>query len=115
MESAAAVTTTDVGAGAPVVGAGLPLDLPDLAREHQKAALIPLLSDARGIALVVKKGERKERLPDAIVIEQRAHVNGCALGPRGGEPAGGEAVDDQRHQRQGGRRQRGREPGGDCR
>jgi nitronate monooxygenase len=52
-----------------VVGAGLPLDLPDLARDHPKALLVPILSDARGVQLVVKKWERKKRLPDAIVIE----------------------------------------------
>ena len=52
-----------------VVGAGLPLDLPDLAAEHPKALLVPILSDSRGVALIVKKWERKKRLPDAIVIE----------------------------------------------
>ena len=59
----------DAGIDAVVVGAGLPLDLPDLAQDHPKAALIPILSDARGVQLVVKKWERKKRLPDAIVIE----------------------------------------------
>ena len=57
------------GIDAVVVGAGLPLDLPDLAQDHPKAALIPILSDARGVALLVKKWERKRRMPDAIVIE----------------------------------------------
>jgi len=57
------------GADALVVGAGLPLDLPDLAREYPKAALIPILSDARGVQLLVRKWEKKGRLPDAIVIE----------------------------------------------
>lgn len=52
-----------------VVGAGLPLDLPDLATEHPDALLVPILSDARGVSLLVKKWERKKRLPDAIVIE----------------------------------------------
>jgi nitronate monooxygenase len=52
-----------------VVGAGLPLDLPDLAADHPKALLVPILSDSRGVALIVKKWERKKRLPDAIVIE----------------------------------------------
>jgi nitronate monooxygenase len=51
------------------VGAGLPLDLPDLASEHPHALLIPILSDARGVQLLVKKWERKKRLPDAIIIE----------------------------------------------
>ena len=57
------------GIDAVVVGAGLPLDLPDLAQDHPRAALIPILSDARGVQLIVKKWERKKRLPDAIVIE----------------------------------------------
>jgi nitronate monooxygenase len=57
------------GIDAVVVGAGLPLDLPDLAQDHPDAALIPILSDARGIQLLVKKWERKKRLPNAIVIE----------------------------------------------
>ncbi|WP_043783782.1 NAD(P)H-dependent flavin oxidoreductase [Rubrivivax gelatinosus] len=57
------------GIDAVVVGAGLPLDLPDLAKEHPKTALIPILSDARGVQLIVKKWERKQRRPDAIVIE----------------------------------------------
>jgi len=57
------------GADMVVVGAGLPLDLPDLAAEHRRALLVPILSDARGVQLVVRKWERKKRLPDAIVIE----------------------------------------------
>ena len=57
------------GADALVVGAGLPLDLPDLARDHPHMALIPILSDARGVQLLVRKWEKKGRLPDAIVIE----------------------------------------------
>jgi len=57
------------GIDAVVVGAGLPLDLPDLAQDHPNTALVPILSDARGVQLVIKKWERKKRLPDAIVIE----------------------------------------------
>ena len=59
----------ECGIEAVVVGAGLPLDLPDLAAEHPDVALIPILSDARGVQLIVRKWERKQRLPDAIVIE----------------------------------------------
>jgi nitronate monooxygenase len=67
---AASVTRAlECGIDAVVVGAGLPLDLPDLGRDFPRAALIPILSDARGVQLVVKKWERKKRLPDAIVIE----------------------------------------------
>ncbi|MEO3714332.1 NAD(P)H-dependent flavin oxidoreductase [Roseateles flavus] len=59
----------EAGIDAVVVGAGLPLDLPDLAQDHPRALLIPILSDSRGVQLIVKKWERKKRLPDAIVIE----------------------------------------------
>lgn len=59
----------DCGVDALVVGAGLPLDLPDLARNHPKTALIPILSDARGVQLMVRKWEKKGRLPNAVVIE----------------------------------------------
>ncbi len=59
----------EAGIDAIVVGAGLPLDLPDLAQDHPDALLIPILSDSRGVQLIVKKWERKKRLPDAIVIE----------------------------------------------
>jgi nitronate monooxygenase len=69
-EYAASVSTAlQEGIDAVVVGAGLPLDLPDLAQDHPQTALIPILSDARGVQLIVKKWERKKRLPDAIVIE----------------------------------------------
>lgn len=57
------------GIEAVVVGAGLPLDLPELTSEHPNVALVPILSDVRGIALIMKKWMRKNRLPDAIVIE----------------------------------------------
>ncbi len=59
----------ECGIDAVVVGAGLPLDLPDLAQGHPDALLLPILSDARGVQLLVRKWERKKRLPDAIVIE----------------------------------------------
>jgi len=64
------------GAHAIVVGAGLPLDLPDLAAGYPDVALIPILSDSRGIAIVLKKWLRKKRLPDAIVIEHPRFAGG---------------------------------------
>ncbi|MBX6392337.1 MAG: nitronate monooxygenase, partial [Burkholderiales bacterium] len=64
------------GAQAIVVGAGLPLDLPDLTADYPDVALIPILSDARGIAVVLRKWMRKNRLPDAIVIEHPRYAGG---------------------------------------
>jgi nitronate monooxygenase len=66
----------EAGVDAVVVGAGLPLDLPDLAAEHPKAALVPILSDARGVQLVIRKWERKRRMPDAVVLEHPGRAGG---------------------------------------
>jgi nitronate monooxygenase len=66
----------DSGIDMVVVGAGLPLDLPDLAQDHPQALLVPILSDARGVQLVVKKWARRQRLPDAIVIEHPGLAGG---------------------------------------
>ena len=64
------------GAHAIVMGAGLPLDLPELTRDFPDVALIPILSDVRGTAIVLKKWLRKSRVPDAIVIEHPRYAGG---------------------------------------
>ncbi len=64
------------GAHAIVMGAGLPLDLPEMTKDFPEVALIPILSDARGIGIVVKKWLRKNRPPDAIVIEHPRFAGG---------------------------------------
>lgn len=66
----------EAGIDAIVVGAGLPLDLPDLAADYRKVLLIPILSDARGVQLVLRKWERKKRVPDAVVIEHPGMAGG---------------------------------------
>ncbi|MBB3256613.1 nitronate monooxygenase [Paraburkholderia bannensis] len=68
-------TACEHGADAIVMGAGLPLDLPDLTAGVD-IALIPILSDARGVSLILKKWMKKGRLPDAVVIEHPAHAGG---------------------------------------
>ena len=64
------------GANAIVMGAGLPLDLPDLTEDHPDVALFPILSESRGINIVLKRWMKKNRLPDAIVIEHPNHAGG---------------------------------------
>jgi nitronate monooxygenase len=64
------------GAHAIVMGAGLPLDLPDLTQDFPDVCLFPILSDVRGVVLILKKWMRKGRLPDAIVIEHPAYAGG---------------------------------------
>lgn len=64
------------GVDAIVMGAGLPFDLPDLVEGHEDVALIPILSEERGVRAVLKKWMRKGRLPDAIVIEHPRYAGG---------------------------------------
>lgn len=64
------------GADAIVMGAGLPFDLPDLTAGYPDVALIPILSEERGVRAVLKKWMRKNRLPDAIVIEHPGYAGG---------------------------------------
>jgi len=64
------------GAHAIVMGAGLPIDLPEMAAGFPDVALVPILSEARGVSIVVRKWMRKNRLPDAIVIEHPRYAGG---------------------------------------
>jgi nitronate monooxygenase len=64
------------GADAIVAGAGLPLDLPELAAGYPDVALIPIVSEARAISLILKKWQRKSRVPDAFVIEHPRYAGG---------------------------------------
>ena len=70
------------GVDAIVMGAGLPLDLPEMVADYPDVALIPILSDVRGISLLVKKWQRKGRLPDAIIIEHPRFAGGHLGAPR---------------------------------
>lgn len=55
-----------------VVGAGLPLDLPELATDHANVLLIPILSDVRGIQLVVKNGSARADCRALLSLSIRA-------------------------------------------
>ncbi|CAK0773063.1 nitronate monooxygenase [Gammaproteobacteria bacterium] len=70
------------GANAIIMGAGLPFDLPDLTKEHADVALIPILSEERGVRAVLKRWMRGGRLPDAIVIEHPRYAGGHLGAPR---------------------------------
>lgn len=72
------------GAHAIVMGAGLPLDLFTVTAEYPDVALVPILSDAQGVRIVLKKWKRARRRPDAIVIEHPkfagGHLGATSLG-----------------------------------
>jgi nitronate monooxygenase len=70
------------GADAIVCGAGLAFDLPELTQDYPDVALIPILSEERGIRAVIKRWARKSRLPDAIVIESPRYAGGHLGAPR---------------------------------
>ncbi len=64
------------GAQAIVMGAGLPMDLPEMTADFPKVALVPILSEARGVAVVLKKWMKKGRMADAVVIEHPGYAGG---------------------------------------
>ena len=53
------------GADAIVMGAGLPLDLPDMTADYPKVALVPILSEARGVAAVARAAPTAPPAPTA--------------------------------------------------
>ena len=61
-----------------ISGAGLPLDLPKYDPERT-VKLIPIVSSARALAIIVKKWQKiYDRLPDGVIIE--GPLAGCHLG-----------------------------------
>jgi nitronate monooxygenase len=64
------------GAHAIVMGAGLPLDLPEATQDFPDVALVPILSESRGVSIVLRKWMRRNRLPDAVVIENPRFAGG---------------------------------------
>jgi nitronate monooxygenase len=64
------------GADAIVAGAGLALDLPELARDWPRVALVPIVSEARAASLIARRWMRKGRAPDAIVVEHPRYAGG---------------------------------------
>jgi nitronate monooxygenase len=70
------------GANAIIMGAGLPFDLPDMTRGYEDVALIPILSEERGVRAVLKRWLRKGRIPDAIVLEHPRYAGGHLGAPR---------------------------------
>ncbi|MGB9667328.1 MAG: NAD(P)H-dependent flavin oxidoreductase [Thermosulfidibacteraceae bacterium] len=63
------IASIEAGADFIITGAGLPLNLPELAK-GKKVALLPIVSSLRAADIIVKRWwERYRRLPDAFVLE----------------------------------------------
>ena len=58
------------------------MELPQLTKDFPDVGLIPILSESRGVALVLRRWMRQNRLPDAIVIEHPAHAGGHLGSPK---------------------------------
>ena len=54
----------------------LPLDLPDLAQDHPQALLVPILSDARGVALSCASGSARSACPTRSCSSTRGLAGG---------------------------------------
>jgi len=70
------------GANAIIMGAGLPFELPELTKDYPDVALIPILSEERGVRAVLKRWLRKGVLPDAIVLEHPRYAGGHLGAPK---------------------------------
>ena len=69
-------TACAAGADAIVAGAGLALDLPELARDWPRVGLVPIVSEARAASLIVRRWQKRGRAPDAIVVEHPRYAGG---------------------------------------
>ena len=70
------------GANAIIMGAGLPFELPELTKDYPDVALIPILSEERGVRAVLKRWMRKGVVPDAIVLEHPRYAGGHLGAPK---------------------------------
>jgi nitronate monooxygenase len=62
----------DGGVDAIISGAGLPLQLPEIALSHPRndeVALIPIVSSGRACDIIFKRWSRTGRMPDAVIVE----------------------------------------------
>jgi len=60
----------EAGADIIITGAGLPLTLPDAAKDFPDVALVPIVSTAKALRILCRRWEKTHgRLPDAVIVE----------------------------------------------
>lgn len=62
----------DGGVDVIISGAGLPIQLPAIVEKHERAsdvALVPIVSSARALNIIIRKWSKYNRVPDAVVVE----------------------------------------------
>ena len=60
----------EAGADMIITGAGLPLTMPEAAKEYPDVALIPIVSTAKALRILCRRWKKTHnRLPDAVIVE----------------------------------------------
>ncbi len=58
------------GANIIITGAGLPLTMPEAAKDYPDVALVPIVSTAKALRILCRRWEKTHgRLPDAVIVE----------------------------------------------
>lgn len=60
----------EAGANIIITGAGLPLTMPEAAKDYPEVALVPIVSTAKALRILCKRWKKTHnRLPDAVIVE----------------------------------------------
>ena len=59
----------EAGADMIISGAGLPTNMPEFTKEYPDVALIPIVSTARALKIIIKRWARYGKIPDAVIVE----------------------------------------------
>ena len=59
----------EAGADIIITGAGLPTNMPEFTEGFPDVALVPIVSTARALKIIIKRWSRYNRLPDAVIVE----------------------------------------------
>jgi len=60
----------EAGADMIITGAGLPLTMPEAAKEYPEVSLIPIVSTAKALRILCRRWKKTHnRLPDAVIVE----------------------------------------------
>ncbi len=59
----------EAGADIIITGAGLPTNMPEFTKDFPDVALVPIVSTARALKIIIKRWARYGKLPDAVIVE----------------------------------------------
>jgi nitronate monooxygenase len=63
------VDACEAGANAIITGAGLPTNMPEFTKNFPDVALIPIVSSAKALRVIIKRWERYKKTVDAVIVE----------------------------------------------